>query len=121
MVPGFVVGHLGAGSCAVRDESRPRGCHAPSERCPRASVRLGLSVTVPELPTRNYALEDCSQPHLICPRCRLSLTPKTKWLAIKHCPRCIARTRTAVRLFPSALTASELYAEHLDTGLRPAT
>jgi hypothetical protein len=38
---------------------------------------------------------------LYCPRCRLSITPRARWLALEHCPRCVARTRTLVTLLPS--------------------
>jgi hypothetical protein len=42
---------------------------------------------------------------LYCPRCRLSITPRAHWLAIEHCPRCVARTRTLVTLLPSDASA----------------
>jgi hypothetical protein len=41
------------------------------------------------------------------PRCGLSIRPKVHWLALEYCPRC--RARIPVRLFSSALPASELY------------
>jgi hypothetical protein len=52
-------------------------------------------------------------PYLNCPRCGLSIRPRTAWLAISHCPRCIARSRTLVELFRSRLPAEVLYASHL--------
>ena len=38
---------------------------------------------------------------LNCPRCRLTITVRTDWLGVEHCPRCIARRCILVRLFPS--------------------
>ncbi len=49
--------------------------------------------------------------YLTCPRCGLSMKPRQRWLAIQHCPRCLARSRIPVRLFSSPLPAHELYAE----------
>jgi len=49
--------------------------------------------------------------HLNCPRCGLSFEPRTHWLTIKYCPRCIARAQTVVEMFSSQLPASVLYAE----------
>jgi hypothetical protein len=49
-------------------------------------------------------------PYLNCPRCGLSITLKTHWLAIKHCPRCLGRHRTLVEMFRSPLPADALYA-----------
>jgi hypothetical protein len=34
---------------------------------------------------------------LNCPRCGLRITPGTAWLSVRHCPRCLARSRTATR------------------------
>ncbi len=48
--------------------------------------------------------------YLNCPRCGLSIGIRSPWLAITHCPRCIARARTAVELFGSEMPASVLYA-----------
>ena len=48
---------------------------------------------------------------LNCPRCGLSIRPKTRWLAAEHCSRCLARARVAVRMFSSRLPAAELYRE----------
>lgn len=46
---------------------------------------------------------------LNCPRCGLSIKPKTSWLTIEHCPRCIARARIPIKLFSSPLPTTELY------------
>ncbi len=48
--------------------------------------------------------------YLNCPRCRLSIEVRSRWLAIVHCPRCVARSRTLVELFHSQLSAEALYA-----------
>jgi hypothetical protein len=50
---------------------------------------------------------------LNCPRCRLSLEVGSRWMAIRHCPRCLGRTRTLVELFSSPLPAGALYADSL--------
>ena len=49
--------------------------------------------------------------HLNCPRCGLTITPRTQWLTIGHCPRCLGRDRIAVEMFRSLLPVDELYAE----------
>ena len=46
-----------------------------------------------------------------CPRCGLSIRPKARWMAVEHCPRCVARARVAVKMFSSPLPAAELYEE----------
>ncbi len=51
-------------------------------------------------------------PYLNCPRCGLSIEVRSRWLAITHCPRCVARARRAVELFSSRLPARTLYAEN---------
>ena len=48
---------------------------------------------------------------LNCPRCGLSIRSRASWLAVEHCPRCLARARIAVRLFSSPLPVAELYPE----------
>ena len=48
--------------------------------------------------------------YLNCPRCGLTITPKVRSLAIRQCPRCLARTSTTVELFSSRLPADVLYA-----------
>jgi hypothetical protein len=48
--------------------------------------------------------------YLNCPRCGLSIEIRSHWLAVTHCPRCIARSRTAVELFSSEMPASLLHA-----------
>jgi hypothetical protein len=46
--------------------------------------------------------------YLNCPRCGLTIRPRPASLVIEHCPRCIARRRTAVRLIASTLPAHTL-------------
>jgi hypothetical protein len=53
---------------------------------------------------------DRSHHFQICPRCGLTIKPRLASLAVEHCPRCVARSRVAVRLFASTLPARELYA-----------
>ena len=33
-----------------------------------------------------------------CPRCGLSIELRSAWLAVQHCPRCVARARTTVEM-----------------------
>ena len=49
--------------------------------------------------------------HLHCPRCGLSIEVRTRRTAIRHCPRCVARSRVIVELFSSALPTDVLYDE----------
>jgi hypothetical protein len=48
--------------------------------------------------------------HLNCPRCGLSFEPRTHWLTVKYCPRCLARAHAVVEMFSSQLPARALYA-----------
>ncbi len=45
---------------------------------------------------------------LNCPRCGLTIKPRRRWLAIKHCPRCLAQARIPVPLLSSTLPTREL-------------
>ena len=38
-------------------------------------------------------------PYLNCPRCALSIRFRAEYLAIRHCPRCLARARLPVTLY----------------------
>lgn len=49
--------------------------------------------------------------YLNCPQCGLTLAPKADWLAVAHCPRCVARRGALVTLFPSTLPSQMLYAD----------
>ena len=40
-------------------------------------------------------------PYLNCPVCGLSIRPAVEFLAVEHCPRCVARRRLAVPLASS--------------------
>jgi hypothetical protein len=51
-------------------------------------------------------------PCLNCPRCGLNIALPSRWLAIKHCPRCVARTHTIVELFSPELPARVLHGEN---------
>lgn len=66
--------------------------------------------------TRDQGASTRRELYLICPRCRLSLSPRVGWLTIEHCPRCFGRTQTAVPMLSSPLPAAELYHEHSTPG-----
>jgi hypothetical protein len=53
--------------------------------------------------------------YLHCPRCRLAIRRRADFLTLDNCPRCLARTATAVPLFSSPLNALELHARELTT------
>lgn len=38
---------------------------------------------------------------LHCPHCRLTIRPRATFLAMAHCPRCLARRRVAQPMHPS--------------------
>jgi hypothetical protein len=46
--------------------------------------------------------------YLNCPRCGLTITPKVRWLAVEHCPRCIARRGAAIKMLRMTLPADGL-------------
>lgn len=54
---------------------------------------------------------------LNCPRCGLRITLRAHWLAIRYCPRCLARSHTIVELFSSRLPTEVLYADGWRLGL----
>jgi hypothetical protein len=35
---------------------------------------------------------------LNCARCGFTISPRSAWLTVEHCPRCVARDRVAIRL-----------------------
>lgn len=39
---------------------------------------------------------------LTCPRCGLTILPRADWLVVEHCPRCLARRHSAVRMLAFA-------------------
>jgi len=47
---------------------------------------------------------------LNCPRCGLSIEIRSPWLAMTHCPRCVARDHAAVELLSSELPTGVLHA-----------
>lgn len=69
---------------------------------------IELRPAISHLPTRDSAFDGPATIHFNCPRCRLTITPRASWLAIAHCPRCIARSGVAVSLFTSTLPTGEL-------------
>jgi hypothetical protein len=54
--------------------------------------------------------------YLNCPRCGLALRARDGSPEVRHCPRCIARTRAAVPMFRSPLPYSALVGEDRDAG-----
>lgn len=52
---------------------------------------------------------------LNCPRCGLSIRPRVRWLAIAHCPRCLATARIPVRLNAYGIATRNLHDEHAST------
>lgn len=40
-----------------------------------------------------------------CPRCGLNVSPRASWLAVRYCPRCLARNQTIVELSQASLAA----------------
>jgi Bacterial regulatory proteins, luxR family len=70
-------------------------------------------------PTRAHRSQSPRGPMFLnCPRCRLSIEPRRPWLAIEHCPRCLACARLRVPLFSSPLPPSELYHEYVTPAAR---
>lgn len=53
---------------------------------------------------RQLAVRSNAADALVCPRCRLTLTPRLPALAPRHCPRCLGRHRVAVELKATAPT-----------------
>ena len=49
--------------------------------------------------------------YMNCPHCRLSIELNSRWLTVRHCPRCLGRNRTLVELFRAPLPAHLLYAD----------
>jgi hypothetical protein len=50
--------------------------------------------------------------HLNCPRCGLSIEVRPNRAAMRHCPRCVGRSRLIIELFSSTLPADVLYDEN---------
>ena len=48
---------------------------------------------------------------LNCPRCGLTIKARAPWLAIRYCPRCLARGQTIVELLHSRRGAAGLQAD----------
>jgi len=53
----------------------------------------------------------CHSLLLTCPRCGLSISPKVHWLAIEHCPRCLAHAHVAVTLISWPPTGEDVWHE----------
>jgi hypothetical protein len=76
---------------------------APLRRCPKSAAEL--------MSTRRQPHASLRSGHLNCPRCGLSIAVRPHRTAIRHCPRCVGRSRVLVELFSSALPADVLYEE----------
>jgi hypothetical protein len=59
--------------------------------------------------TPNHAADRRSASFLMCPNCGLHVRVTYEWVAIEHCPRCIARSQSVVSLLssPAPLRAKE--------------
>jgi uncharacterized C2H2 Zn-finger protein len=53
---------------------------------------------------------------LRCPRCGLGIRPRVSWLAIEHCPRCVAQAHIAVRLVSSPLPTPQPHKDESPPG-----
>jgi hypothetical protein len=79
-------------------------------RAHRAAVAPGFGPSA-ERETRGAECEtrsaECGarDASLICPRCGLTITPRVPSLAIRYCPRCVARTHRIVELTRTGLSA----------------
>jgi hypothetical protein len=105
-----------AGDSDVRVTNVRPGGAAARWRQPRSDVRApGPSVQQPgsdqnAVAVHRLASDTRGELFLNCPRCGLTITPRAAWLVVRHCPRCLARSHTAVELFSSRLPAKALYA-----------
>jgi len=70
------------------------------------------AVDVQTGPSRSSSRPDTRSSTLClnCPRCGLRIEVLARRLAIRHCPRCVARTRSVVELSSSQRPANALYA-----------
>jgi stearoyl-CoA desaturase (delta-9 desaturase) len=70
-------------------------------------VRITPGAQAAKLATARPKRRDGSRLGLSCPRCGLTIAPRSQLLAVEHCPRCVARARTLVTLVASPLPANE--------------
>jgi hypothetical protein len=82
----------------------PRRQHRISRPHHGSSIREAVGMNPGRSASRSYDLLLLS-----CPRCGLSISPRVHWLAIEHCPRCLAHARVAVRLSSSPSVSENLY------------
>jgi len=96
--------HRGSrGRASQRVPRQTAGVAAPLRRCPKSAAEL--------MSTRRQPHASLRSGHLNCPRCGLSIAVRPHRTAIRHCPRCVGRSRVLVELFSSALPADVLYEE----------
>jgi hypothetical protein len=76
--------------------------------CQPAGERAQSSVDLiaDEVRVRAGVLE--STVHLRCPRCGLAMFARPRWIAAKHCPRCVARAHKLVVLLTDFSGADRL-------------
>ena len=51
-----------------------------------------------------------------CPNCGLSIRIRTSYLALRHCPRCVAHRQVAVQMFVSERPGREQLPQAPDRG-----
>jgi hypothetical protein len=67
---------------------------------------MGRTVTVVQ-----DVVPETRVPYLNCPRCHLAIRVRHSVLSVRHCPRCVARSRIAIDMFPSRVPMRELIRE----------
>jgi hypothetical protein len=90
------------------------GLGAGGARCrPRVERRAASRTAAADAAVmqREEAQARAGESFLNCPRCGLTIKLRAPWLAIRFCPRCLARSQSVVELFSSALPVEALYAE----------
>jgi hypothetical protein len=94
---GNVISNTGSGAM--------RSCH----RDPlwhEGSVRSSVDAMSDEGRVRAEVVESPLQLH--CPRCGLAMSARSRWIAAKHCPRCVARAHKLVVLLTDSAEADRL-------------
>jgi hypothetical protein len=70
------------------------------------SVRSSVDVLSDQVRVRAGVLG--STVHLRCPRCGLAMLARPRWIAAKHCPRCVARAHKLVELLTDSAETDRL-------------
>jgi hypothetical protein len=82
-----------------------RSCHR-DPLWQEGSVRSSVDAMSDEGRVRAGVVE--SPLHLHCPRCGLAMSARSRWIAAKHCPRCVARAHKLVVLLTDSAEADRL-------------